>query len=149
MNQEIGTADVRRQKRRAEVWKLIKFLMVGVGNTAIDWCVYFILTALFSVAAWVAQPIGYIVGAVNSYAFNRKLTFKTKEKFFSRELIKFSLVTALTAGTSSLLMGLVTDTWHISGTPLLDIAAKVGVTGFTMLFNFVLSRLWVFRSTEG
>lgn len=135
----------RRARRRAEFFILLKYLMVGVGNTGVDWAVYFILTHLFSVASFVAQPIGYIAGAVNSYAVNRKLTFKTERRFFSVQLLKFALVTALTASSSALLMILVTERWGIRGSFPLDLAAKVGVTAFTMLFNFGLSRLWVFR----
>lgn len=135
----------RQAKRRAELFILIKFLLVGVGNTLIDWAVYFILTGLLSVETFVAQPLGYIAGAVNSYAINRKLTFKSEKRFFSAQLIKFAAVIALTATASALLMGLVTEGWGVSGTPLLDIAAKIGVTAFTMLFNFALNRLWVFR----
>ena len=148
MGKDNGKNGFRRRKYRSELWKLCKSLLVGVGNSAIDWGLFFLLTVPFSVAAWIAQPIGYIVAAINSYAVNRKVTFGTTRRFFSAELLRFSLLTALTAAASSLLMGFVTHGLGLSGTFWKDLAAKVGVTAFTSLLNFSLSRLWVFRSAE-
>lgn len=146
MRRHTRTLSLRRQKYRTEVRRFARYLLVGAGNTAIDWFCYFILTALFTAPAWAAQPVGYAAGAVNSYALNRKVTFHSTQRFFSRELLRFALLTALTALASSLLMGLVTVRWGFSGTWFKNFVAKVGVTAFTMLFNFSLSRLWVFRS---
>ncbi|MCI8360349.1 MAG: GtrA family protein [Clostridiales bacterium] len=145
MDRHTDTLSQRRRKCRTEIRRFARYLLVGAGNTAVDWVCYFFLTALFSVPAWAAQPVGYAAGAVNSYALNRKVTFHTTQRFFSRELLRFALLTLFTALASSLLMVLVTVRWGFTGTLLKDLGAKVGVTAFTMLFNFSFSRLWVFR----
>lgn len=37
MGKDNGKNGFRRRKYRSELWKLCKYLLVGVGNSAIDW----------------------------------------------------------------------------------------------------------------
>lgn len=58
---------------------LIKFALVGVVNTLIDFAVYALLTTI-GVNYILAQWISYSAGILNSYVMNRKWTFKKKKK---------------------------------------------------------------------
>lgn len=58
---------------------LIKFALVGVVNTLIDFAVYALLTTI-GVNYILAQWISYSAGILNSYVMNRKWTFEKKEK---------------------------------------------------------------------
>jgi putative flippase GtrA len=51
--------------------QLVRFLVVGVGNTVLSFVVYRLLLAL---GAWyvIAAPLAFAVGAVNGYIFNRR-----------------------------------------------------------------------------
>lgn len=146
MGQHTCTLSQRRLKRRTETRSFARDLPVGAGNTAIDRGCCFFLTALFTVPACPAQSVGYAAGAVNSCAPGRRIVFHSARRFFSRELFPFALLTALTALSSSLLIGLVAVRWGFSGASFQNFAAKAGVTAFTTLFSFSFSRLWVFRS---
>lgn len=61
---------------------LIKFALVGVVNTLIDFAVYALLTTI-GVNYILAQWISYSAGILNSYVMNRKWTFEKKKKAVS------------------------------------------------------------------
>lgn len=61
--------------RKALIIQFIKFNMVGLLNTAIDFAVFFLLIWLSTHYA-VAQAVAYLAGMVNSYIWNKAFTFK-------------------------------------------------------------------------
>lgn len=63
---------------------LIRFCTVGVGNTLIDFCVFFLLTAVY-VPYLIAQVCSYTAGIANSYIWNRIWTFEVKKKPTNRK----------------------------------------------------------------
>ena len=58
--------------------QLVRFLVVGVGNTVLSFVVYRLLLA---VGTWyvVAAPLAFAAGAVNGYIFNRRWTFAARD----------------------------------------------------------------------
>ncbi|MDR2497469.1 MAG: GtrA family protein [Tannerellaceae bacterium] len=52
-----------------------KYALVGMGNTLLTFLVYVLLTEAFAMAPAFANPIGYAVGLVNSFVWNRRWTF--------------------------------------------------------------------------
>lgn len=79
---------------------LIKFALVGVVNTLIDFAVYALLTTI-GVNYILAQWISYSAGILNSYVMNRKWTFEKKEKSSKREVISFVIVNLITLSLTS------------------------------------------------
>lgn len=55
--------------------QMIKFGLVGVINTVITLSTVFLLLHLLGITYITANVIGYILGFINSYIMNRKLTF--------------------------------------------------------------------------
>jgi len=78
------------------VSQLARFLVVGVGNTAISFIVYRLLLA---VGAWyvIAAPLAFAAGALNGYVFNRRWTFAARDTTRAR----FLYVSIQTAGALS------------------------------------------------
>ena len=60
--------------------KLVKFLIVGVVNTAIGAGVMFVLYNLVHCSYWVSSACNYIVGGVVSFFLNKYFTFKNTQK---------------------------------------------------------------------
>ncbi|MBC8079513.1 MAG: GtrA family protein [Gorillibacterium sp.] len=128
----------------------IRFNIVGVLNTLVDFTVFTILFAL-GVPNSVSQCISYSAGTVNSYVLNRKWTFAAQEKAplqakASRrksidivQLSKFLVVNLITLGLSLILLHLFSEVWGQH--PL--IAKGIAIV-FTTLVNFLGSKLWVF-----
>src|SRR5487761_584377 len=68
-----GTARVLRMPL---VVQFVKFGIVGVSNTLIFFLVYTLLLKVFGVWYVAASGIGFAVGAINGFLWNRRWTFR-------------------------------------------------------------------------
>lgn len=126
--------------KSGEFLKLVKFGITGVANTLVDYLVFTLLTALFGVNLYLAQVCSYSAGMLNSYLVNRSWTFRTKQKFFGGQLLRFIITNGAVLLLSIGLLKVFTEFWSW---PVLF--AKLAVVCVTLVVNFVISRLWVFR----
>lgn len=125
-----------------EIKRIIKFGITGAANTLVDYLVFTILTVWLGFQPYSAQVCSYSAGTLNSYLLNRSWTFKSKERFFSVQMVKFLAANLLVMGISVLSLKCLIE-WM--GLPVL--LAKLFNTGVTLVLNFLLSRLWVFKGT--
>ncbi len=58
---------------------LVRFLIVGVGNTLLSMVLMFLLEGL---GYWPSTAIAYVAGAVMSFFLNRRFTFRSEENFW-------------------------------------------------------------------
>ena len=115
--------------------KPLRFAIVGVSNTLVDFIVFFLLEGLIGP---IAQIAGYAAGTANSYYWNRRWTFKTDQPRQKGELTRFlivNLTVALLTTALLTLLNLFMPVW----------AAKALVTVPGMALNYMLSKVWVFR----
>ncbi|AGT32362.1 membrane protein [Geobacillus genomosp. 3] len=132
MNENLHTF----RKEKQAVWR---FAVVGVGNTAIDFVVFFVLAAL-SVPAAAAQMASYGAGMANSYIWNRRWTFEVKRKANIGEFLRFLAVNGLSLGASLAVL--------LAAERLAPLwLTKMAATMAGMAVNFVGSRVWVFAET--
>jgi putative flippase GtrA len=68
--------------------QLIKYGVIGVMNTLITLVTFYLLNTVAGVPYGVANVVGYVLGVVNSFLWNRNWVFKTKNNF-KRELLLF------------------------------------------------------------
>ena len=127
-------------KKLHELLKAARFAVVGVGNTLVDLGVFTLLAQVLEVNVYLAQVLGYSAGTLNSYILNRSWTFRTGSRFFSPTLVRFL---ALNLAMLLFSTGVLSLALNLGGFPKL--AVKVTATGVTMVVNFLISRLWVFR----
>lgn len=110
-------------------------------NTAIDFIVYFGLTRLF--AFWSQQLVlaaimGFVFANTNSYFLNKRWTFRNDRSDHHVLATKFFIVT----GSSFLIYsGLF---WFLVHRGFYDAYVKVGLVVFSLVWNFVFSKLWVY-----
>jgi len=120
--------------------QFIKFGLVGVLNTAVDFAVY---TLLFWVGVpyLLAQCVSFAAGTANSYVLNRAWTFQAKgPQGASGQLARHVTWNVIVLLLSLGLLYLFSD-----GLGLHPLVAKVAVTVVSTIVNFVGSKLWVFR----
>jgi putative flippase GtrA len=120
---------------------MLKFGLVGLLNTGVDFAVFTVLT-LWDVPLLIAQCISYACGVLNSFIMNRTWTFQRSGQL-TGQLIRFSSL--------SLLMLLITYgllVWlnHYFGWPIL--ISKISASGMCLIVNFAGSRLWVFKESN-
>ncbi|NLP28516.1 MAG: GtrA family protein [Clostridia bacterium] len=118
--------------------QLFKFGIVGIMNTAITALIFLILTSR-GLNPNIAECIGYLAGAVNSYFLNNYWVFTAKDK--SKEvLIKFIVVNLLTLGLSNILLLFFMNKLNIN-----ERYVQIYLRPITMIFNYILNKFWTFK----
>ncbi len=120
--------------------QLIKFGLVGFLNTAVDFGVFTLLTAVVGLGSTISHIISYTCGVLNSYFINRTWTFKQSSKSNPMEFLKFLLVNMASLGLSTLVLN-----YLETGANLSVYLAKAVATICSMAINFVGSKLLVFK----
>lgn len=125
---------------RLSNFALIKFTIVGLITTAIDFLIFGVLTDGAEVKTATANVVSYSCGIVVSFALNRMWTFGQLRggSPMGHEALKF----AVTHGA-----GLILSTVIVSLLALFfpAIAAKAISVPIVFVWNYVLARFWVFR----
>jgi len=141
--------------------KFIKFSLVGVLGTVIDFVLFnLILYVLSYVLGWsllvqfglngnllVANTISFGAGVLNNYTWNRLWTFKeARQAKKRRQLVKFAMVSLVGLLLNSLIvLTLAAILDPIVSEPLSYNLAKVFATGIVLFWNFGANRFWTFR----
>lgn len=132
-----------KKKRCRIMWNegatLVRFTLVGIGNTLVDFGVFFLLTSM-GVSYVLAQICSYSAGVINSYIWNRTWTFRVQEKASVSQFFQFLILNLLSLGTTVVLLQLL----HSAGISL--VISKGMATMAGMAINFSGSRFWVFSS---
>lgn len=123
--------------------QLIKYGLVGIMNTAVDFLVYQLLTFMGVNYAF-AQCVSYSCGILNSYLFNSRWTFKESARREKREFISFAIVNIVSLGISVVLLRVCYNTLGIES----NLISKAIVTPIVMIINFIGTKLLVFKKTK-
>lgn len=137
---ELGKVNEQAASRKA-ILQFLSFGIIGVLNTAVDIAVYWLLLQL-SVAYVLANIAAYAAGMLNSYVWNRTITFRTKQKEqHSRAIIvRFVLWNLLTLFLSSMLITLL-----VEGLEWSKLWSKLVATAIIVVVQFIGTKKWVFR----
>lgn len=122
---------------------LIKFALVGVVNTLIDFIIYALLTHV-NLNYITAQCISYSAGVLNSYMMNRSWTFNQKGKGSKHEFFTFIGVNLITLVMTTFLL---TVFYNWLGLSL--IVSKLLVTGMSVGINYIGTKTFVFTKLKG
>ncbi len=120
--------------------QFIKFGLVGVLNTAVQFAVFVVLYRLLHWPMLVASGMGYLAGIVNSYFINRVWTFEVKGKRQTGEFLRFVAVNIVSMGVNLGTLKLLVD-WG----GLMPELAQVLAIGSSLVVNFAGNRFWTFR----
>jgi putative flippase GtrA len=118
----------------------LRFAAVGSGNTLLSWSAYAVL-ARAGLAYAVASAIAFVLGALNSYALNRRWTFRSRGRC-APELLRFSVVQAVGLVLDVSLLWLLTHDARVH-----HLLAQALVFPAASAVTFVLSRRWAFAQT--
>ena len=143
------------------VIQFIKFNIVGVLNTLVDFLVFQALNLLLG-WTYLAQVAGYCCGIINSYAWNSNWTFRDSRTRSAREKLLFLIVNLVSLGVSLGVMWfcrsvlVIDDAWVASWMPSFltsfikgDTVCKLIAMPFAIVVNYVGNRLFVFHESDG
>jgi putative flippase GtrA len=119
--------------------QFIKFAVVGLLNSAIQYSVFLLLFSLIGTQYLLASVIGYVAGMTNSYVLNRRWTFGSRNQQLLTELSRFVAVNLISLGANLGLLFLLVST----GVMVPQWAQVLAITGSTLV-NFVLNKTWTF-----
>lgn len=150
---------------RKNLLQIVKFGLIGVLNTALDYFLFFVFFSLLRLDKNLAQVIATALAMTNSYFFNRYWTFGKKGRAQVDEMWKFILVNLISMCVTILCLNLFYDLLHLErianavleagGLPFRlegDSAVmfcKLAAVPFSLAVNFLGNRLWVFRKNSG
>ena len=155
------------KEKRSDLVRFVKFCVVGVIGTAIDFGIF---NLLHNVLGWdriLSNTLSVTAAIVNNYIWNLYWVYpETRGRQNTKKFIQFIIVSisawALNTGilwtserwlfgTRSLFAGLVGAAAQMLGTEhevLSSNAAKVLATGIVLFWNFFVNRLWTFRDID-
>ena len=121
--------------------RALKFGLVGIANTALDFALFSSLTLAAGWAAVPANVASYCAGIALSFVLNRAWTFRDRHRRQTlSQLLLFAAGSLVALGLSTAVVALLAGTWG-------PLPAKVVSIGVTFAWNYVFSNFIVFKKT--
>jgi putative flippase GtrA len=117
-----------------------RFVLVGIGATAIHVLIYSGSIELLGAAPLLANALGFASGVNVSYVGHRRWTFRGTASGGRRSLVRFWAVALFGFALNSAFVQLVTGTLQLHygwSVPL--------IAGVTPVLSFAISKWWAFR----
>lgn len=144
--------------RRPTLRKFIRFSLVGVINTAVDWLVFFLLVSnysLFSSAEVLAKSASFTVAVIGSFVLNSLWTFRDEVGrgrelgagfFDSARLGKFFVTSLVGLGVNTIFFS-----WAMQALASLPefqsrILSLAAATAASLVWNFIVNLKWTFKA---
>jgi putative flippase GtrA len=117
-----------------------RFATVGLLNTLLDVGLFWMLTTLAGLPLIAANTMSYSAGVVNSFLWNKYWTFGDIRQGdpIHRQFLSFVIISIAALGISATLVWLFVQI-------LPAMAAKLVSTAGTMIWNYVMSAVFIYR----
>ncbi len=122
--------------------EFLRFGLVGVVNTAVDFAVFVLLYRGTDIDPLLCNGVAFLVAVTNSYLLNHHWTFRKSTSNISvAAYVRFVALNAggLLIGTLAILL--------LGGVMPLELA-KLIAAGLTLIWNYTCSRLFVFNTEK-
>jgi len=126
--------------------QFLKFAIIGVLNFMTTIIVYTLLTRFipfFFLKLPLSEGLSYAAGMIVSFKFNRRWTFREYWKTNYKEVLRFLATNAFSLVLNVLIFHILTSTVE-----LYDIISVFVSAIFTVAWNFILSKYWVFKKKK-
>lgn len=127
---------------RAMVWQIARYGVVGVGVTALQAGIYWLLAQKGGLHPQLANFIGYICAVVVGYFAHGAITFRGhgQEAASAARMARFAAVSLFSLALNAFWV------WLMTGWAKLPVWTPIPLMGgVTPVFVFVLNRQWVYR----
>ena len=123
--------------------KFLKFCVVGVIGTAVDFGVTALCKEALKIQKYIANGIGFAIAASGNYLINRNWTFVDSKSpdHIAAEYITFMIVSVIGLGINTLTLYLVSKKWKKG-----FYFSKIVATAITMIWNFFANLLITFTN---
>ena|SRR6185437_6550948 len=124
------------------ILQFVKFGIVGVSNTLISFAVYTLLLKAFGVWYVAASGIGFAVGAINGFLWNRAWTFR------GHVGDALTPVRWFVVQSCGLLVNLGLVYLFVDGVGLDELTGQAATIAIVTVLTFFANRAWTFKGQE-
>lgn len=121
----------------------MRYCVVGVLGTAIDIGSLYLLVEYAYLHVMLATAIAFLLAVVNNFLLNKIWTFENQHKNFTKQFIKFLLVSLVGLALTEIFMYVfvyLVEIWYILAKALTSIVV--------LSWNFLGNKFWTFRDKE-
>lgn len=122
-----------------DIVRFIKFGMVGVLNTLVNWSIFFILET-YGVYYILANIIAYSLSTIHSYLWNTLWVFKYKDKASTDTTFKFIVLNIIGLCLNTGILYVLVDFFNLN-----KLFALIITTAIVMIINYAVNKVWVFK----
>jgi putative flippase GtrA len=120
--------------------QFIKYGLVGAINTLITAVVLFVLQNVFGVSYKISNASGYIAGFFNSFAMNRRWTFKASQRSTIKQFFRFTAVFGISYLIQLGLVVIFIDLLSMNK----NMAQLLGMVFYTLI-SYISNKLFTFK----
>jgi putative flippase GtrA len=139
--QLVPSSALARRALPAAAAQWLRFAAVGVANTLLSLCVYAVLVRV-GLHYLLASSVAFALGVVNSYALNRRWTFRSRDRR-APEAVRFGVVQCVGLGVDVGLLYALVDRVGVQ-----HLVAQALVFPAASAVTFLLSRHWAFAGAR-
>jgi putative flippase GtrA len=132
--------------------QLLKYGVIGISNTVITLAVFYVMNTIMGIPYGPSNVVGYILGVINSFIWNRNWVFKTK-KNLRREAVLFVVGFLICLGLQLIVSWILLEgfgmknlsiSWLPMKKPGQNIVMLIAMVAYTIA-NYVYNRLVTFK----
>jgi putative flippase GtrA len=122
------------------VKKFIKYSIVGVFGTFIDFFTLIFQVEILNINLYAAVVISFLLAATFNHYLNRRFTFVSKNPKIKHEYFKFLSVSIVGILINIFSIYIIFELfgWHY-------LLAKILATGIVLMWNFLMNYHWTFK----
>ena len=130
-------------KHQLLISQFLKFAVVGVLGTLIDFGLLNFFVKVFRFNVYFAATLSFLAAVINNFLLNKYWTFKITqaEKRGRWQFIQFGLVSVIGLAVNLLIMYVLIHYFHLWYN-----WAKAGATVVVLIWNFWANKLWTFKN---
>ncbi|HRF96645.1 MAG TPA: GtrA family protein [Aggregatilineales bacterium] len=142
-------ATITMTKKRTEYGRMLRFMMVGLSGTLVDFALLTFFKEVIGLATLIANSISFCGGLINNFTWNRLWTFAdSQNSSLITQFLKFGSVSVIGLLLNNLIvLALEAPFGGLFGT-VAYLPAKVIATGIVFLWNFSANRYWTFNTSH-
>lgn len=131
-------------KKKELILQFIKFGVVGLSNTAINFFIYYTIVIFKSEWYLFANVLGWVISILNAFYWSNRFVFclENNEK---KDLLRRLLKTYYSYGTTFLLTQLLLYV-QVAHFGISELIAPILSLVVTIPLNFILSKFWSFKN---
>ena len=128
--------------RNSDLKGFIRYSIVGLGNTIVNWLIFFILNE-YGVYYVISNILAYLIATINSYIWNSLWVFKYRQGLKINTSVKFFILNLIGLTVNTSIMYVLVDIFNFKKFVALVIASI-----FVVIMNYTVNKLWVFREKK-